>query len=212
VVRWASHGSSILEIGAGTGGNLCLLRRYGKVKAVEPDSLARQIAVNKTGIAVESGYLPSGIPNHLGKFDLVCLFDVLEHIKADIQSLMAIRPFLYPGGRVLVTIPAHNWLWSTHDEIHHHVRRYSKNSLRSAATAAGYSIVKLFYFNSLLFPLAVLIRTIDPALAKRRPSGVCLPAAILNKALSAVVRFEAGLWPWIPLPVGLSLVAVIEPR
>src|SRR4029077_81559 len=122
----------ILEIGSGTGGNLVMLSSFGQVSAVEMDASARSIALQKTDgrFDIRAGFCPGGIPFANEKFDLICLFDVLEHIEEDIATLVAVKGLLASGGRVLMTVPAQQWLWSAHDEFLHHKRRYAARELR----------------------------------------------------------------------------------
>ncbi len=160
--------ATIVEIGAGTGGNIAMLEQFGEVQAVEMSDLARQIAWEKTGRDFLYGYLPDNIPVADGSVDLICLFDVLEHVAEDEASLYAMRRLLKPGGKIVLTVPAHQWLWSAHDVGLHHMRRYSRALLRDRIEQAGYRIEKLTYTNAALFPVAVLARLADRL---RRPAA-----------------------------------------
>jgi len=201
----------ILEVGAGTGGNLEMLSAFGCVSAIEMDATARSLATGKTDgrFDIRPGVLPREIPFAGEKFELVCLFDVLEHIDADVETLIAIKPLLADGGRVLITVPAHQWLWTAHDAFLHHKRRYSLSDLRSKAVSAGYAIAKLSYFNSLLFPIAVTERLADKWLGKS-PPGANVPANILNRLLGWIFGLERFLVRRVNLPVGLSIVCVLK--
>ena len=153
-----SPGARILEIGCGTGHNLPMLRRFGEVDAIEIDAAARQIASRRLGKPVMASPLPAleGVPD--GAYDLVAILDVLEHIDADREALTGIAAKLKPGGRILITVPAHPWMWSAHDVVNHHKRRYTRASLRAVIEAAGLKVEMLSWFNSLLFPLAAMAR------------------------------------------------------
>lgn len=203
--------SRILEIGAGTGGNLAMLSRFGEISAVEVDDYARAKAAEKTGIPVRKGHLPDGLPFAGPSFDLVCLFDVLEHIQDDAAALRVLRGSIRPGGRILLTVPAYAWLWSSHDVNVHHYRRYNTRTLRQCAEAAGLRVVRLSYFNLWLAPLAVAVRLADRLLPSRASSpGVNLPAQPINRAFLAVFGSEAALLRRFDLPFGISLLAVLE--
>lgn len=203
-------GASILEIGAGTGGNIAMLEKFGDVQAVEMSELARQIAREKTGRDFLSGYLPDNIPVRPGSFDLICLFDVLEHVKKDEASLAAMRRMLKPGGKVVLTVPAHQWLWSTHDEGLHHMRRYSRSLLKRRIEEAGFRIDKLTYTNAALFPAAVLARLADRLRRSNAASGQAMPPPVLNAAMKAVFSAESRIVPNASLPFGVSLLAVFS--
>ncbi len=200
----------ILEIGAGTGGNMRMLEEFGSVTAVEMSDLARSIALEKTGRAFLPGFLPDNMPFDRDGFDLVCLFDVLEHVEEDAASLRTIADLMAPGGRLLLTVPAHQWLWSLHDRDLHHFRRYSKPRLRAAVAGSGLVVERLTYANAALFPLAVLSRLLDRFRATGTSSGSKLPPAPLNAALKAIYAAERHWLPHHSLPWGVSLLAVLK--
>jgi SAM-dependent methyltransferase len=200
--------AEILEIGAGTGGNVFMLESFGTVTAVEMSGYARQIAREKTGRSFLNGRLPNSVPLGGRSFDLVCLFDVLEHVAEDRESLAALRDMLKPGGKVLLTVPAHQWLWSKHDVILHHFRRYSRTLLRRRIEEAGFVLDKLSYTNAVLLPAAVLARLADRARSTRSPLGHELPPAMINRALKAVFSAESRFVARGTLPFGVSLLAV----
>jgi SAM-dependent methyltransferase len=203
----------ILEIGAGTGGNLPMLGGFGHVQAVEMDEYARTLASDRVPAAkIQPGSLPDCIPCEAGSFDLVCLFDVLEHVERDQASLVALRQLVVPGGFALVTVPAYRWLWSRHDERLHHVRRYSAGELRTKALAAGWTVSRLTYFNTLLFPLAVVARIVDRLRSSAAPAGTGLPATALNAALLSVFGSERALLARTNLPFGVSILAVLRAK
>ena len=202
--------ASIVEIGAGTGGNIAMLEQFGEVQAVEMSDLARQIAWEKTGREFLYGYLPDRIPVAPGSVDLICLFDVLEHVDEDEASLAAMRDLLKPGGRIVLTVPAHQWLWSAHDVGLHHMRRYSRSQLRNRIEQAGYRVEKLTYTNSALFPLAIMARLADRMRRSGSPSGLAMPPKPVNAAMKAVFSAESFVLPNVALPFGVSLLAVFS--
>jgi SAM-dependent methyltransferase len=203
--------AKILEIGAGTGGNIAMLEKFGEVQAVEMSDLARRIAWEKTGRDFLYGYLPDNIPVSPGSVDLICLFDVLEHVEEDQASLLSMRRLLKPGGKVVLTVPAHQWLWSTHDVGLHHMRRYSRSLLRQRIEEAGYRIEKLTYTNAALFPVAVLARLADRLRGSGgQAAGQAMPPAPLNAAMKAMFSAEKLIVPNATLPFGVSLLAVFS--
>ncbi|RKI32995.1 class I SAM-dependent methyltransferase, partial [Corallococcus sp. AB049A] len=105
----------ILEIGCGTGHNLPMLSQFGEVEAIEIDPAARAIASERLGRAVGTAPLPILPDVPRGSYDLIAVLDVVEHIENDVAALKAMRDCLAPGGKILITVPAHPWMWSAHD-------------------------------------------------------------------------------------------------
>jgi SAM-dependent methyltransferase len=197
----------ILEIGCGTGHNLQMLARFGAVDALEVDAAAREMAEQRLGRPVMGSPLPdlAGVPERA--YDIVTALDVIEHIADDAAAVASIARRLKPGGKFILTVPAHQWMWSAHDTVNHHHRRYSKRALKRLIEGSPLKLDRIGYFNSLLFPLAVAQR-LASKLARSDSSDLKLPSAALNHALERVFAFEGRLVGRVPLPPGLSLFAV----
>lgn len=202
----------ILEIGSGTGGNLQMLSSFGQVSALEMDATARSIASEKTGgrFDIRPGYCPTDIPFAGEKFDLICLFDVLEHIDEDVETLIALKGLLSKEGKVLVTVPAYRWLWSAHDKFLHHKRRYSAAELRQKVADSGYKITKLSFFNTVLFPLAAIVRLKDKLMGNTSASGTSIPPALINQLFAGLFGIERFMLRKFNLPFGVSLMCVLQ--
>jgi SAM-dependent methyltransferase len=199
----------ILEIGCGTGHNFGMLGAFGTVDAIEIDEGARAVAESRLGRPILTAPLPGldGIPD--ASYDMIALLDVLEHIGEDQASLASIRTKLKPGGKILLTVPANPWMWSAHDRAHHHYRRYTKAGLAKVAKAAGLKIELLSHFNSLLFPVAAAARLIGKLMGKTT-SDDQMPSAPVNAVLTQVFGLETSLVGRVPLPAGVSLVAILS--
>ena len=197
----------VLDVGCGSGHNLPMLGEFGTVDAVELDDQARAIAAQRLGRPVMNAPLPEldGVPDR--HYDLIGAFDVIEHIQDDRGALESIAKKLKPGGTLLMTVPAHQWMWSSHDVLNHHKRRYSKGSLKRLIDGSPLKLRKVGYFNSLLFPVAVAQRMASK-LRGNEDADLALPPAPLNGALEAVFASERHLVGRLPFPPGLSLFAV----
>jgi SAM-dependent methyltransferase len=200
-------GARLLEIGCGTGHNLGMLGQFGTVDGLELDAQARSIAEQRLGRPVMSSPLPelSGVPE--ATYDLVGAFDVIEHIADDRAAVDSIARLLKPGGKFVMTVPAHQWMWSAHDVVNHHQRRYSKAALKRLLDQSPLRLEAIGYFNSLLFPVAVAERMASKVRGKD-DADLSLPPKPLNSALERVFAAERYLIGRVPLPPGLSLFAV----
>lgn len=211
--RWGGlpGDARILEIGCGTGHNLPMLAEFGEVDAIEIDETARGFASERLGKPVGSSPLPelTGVEPH--SYDLVAVLDVVEHVEDDVAALKAMASLLKPGGKILITVPAHQWMWSAHDVVNHHKRRYSKATLTAALQKAGLKWHKLGWFNSLLFPAAVAARMAGK-LTGKDDSDDSPPSKLLNTIFEAVFRVERHLVGRVPLPPGLSIIVLASPE
>jgi SAM-dependent methyltransferase len=200
-------GANLLEVGCGTGHNLPMLAGFGSVEAIEIDEEARTIAEKRLGRAVHGSRLPElpGIPEH--HYDLIGAFDVIEHVDDDKAAIASLATRLKPGGKLVVTLPAHQWMWSAHDVVNHPQRRYSKAGLKALIDGSPLRLEKIGYLNSLLFPLAVGARFAG-RLTGKDSSDDSLPPKPLNWAFEKIFGLERHLVGRLPLPPGLSLFAV----
>lgn len=197
----------ILEIGCGTGHNLPMLSRFGEVDAIEIDDAARTIASERLGKPVGSAPLPALTGVERGAYDMVAVLDVVEHIDDDVAALKAMAECLKPGGCILIAVPAHQWMWSAHDVVNHHKRRYSKATLDDAIRKAGLRHNGLSWFNSLLFPAAVAAR-LAGKLTGKDDSDDSPPPKLLNTLFEKVFRVERHLVGRMPLTPGLSILTL----
>ena len=199
----------VLEVGCGTGHNLAMLGEFGKLDACELDAIARGMASDRLGRPVLEARLPNLSMFKAGSYDLIALLDVLEHVPDDLGSLKAIRGLLKPGGALVLTVPANKWMWSAHDVAHHHFRRYTKSELARLFRQAGYDIRLHSYFNTLLFPAVAAARLIGKLRGNETPDDA-MPGKRVNEILNKVFGFEAGLIGRLPMPFGVSLIAVLR--
>lgn len=197
----------LLEVGCGTGHNLSMLGRFGHVDAIEVDPAARAIAEERLGRAVSDSPLPELADIPRGHYDLIGAFDVIEHINDDVAAISALAACLKPGGKLVIAVPAHQWLWSAHDELNHHQRRYSKRALRTLVEGSPLKLQSIGYFNSLLFPLAVAAR-LAGKLTGRGGGEDALPPKPVNWAFEKAFGAERYLAGRLAMPIGLSLFAV----
>jgi SAM-dependent methyltransferase len=200
----------ILDAGCGSGRNLVELARFGTAVGLEPSARGAEVArARGVGEVVEAGI--DSMPFDDASFDLITLLDVLEHIEDDRGALLGLRRVARPGGVLLITVPAYPQLWSSHDELNLHYRRYTRRALLDRAEEAGWRPLRTTHFNALLLPVAAAWRFAERLRPNQEPSSselVRTPAA-LNWLLEQPLRAEAGLLrSGRRIPAGLSLVGV----
>ncbi|TJY40733.1 class I SAM-dependent methyltransferase [Cohnella pontilimi] len=202
--------SRILDAGCGTGGNLELLSRMGcEVMGLEMEQGAAEIAQSKSGKAVYLGSLPDQVPFADESFDLIVLLDVLEHIEDDLGALETLTAKLKPGGSLLITVPAFQFLWSSHDESHHHKRRYRLNELTGKMKQCNLQPKYASYFNTWLFPAIAAVRILHKKLRiSGKTDDLSMPSTFLNKLLAGIMSSERHLLKRAKLPFGVSIVAI----
>ena len=194
----------ILNIGAGTGVDLEIMNRFGNIYIIDVNKKALDLipsnlySEKKLCDATDLPY-----PNDF--FDIVCSFDVFEHIKNDKKAVLEAHRVLKKGGLLLLMVPAFNFLFSAHDRALLHYRRYSKKKLYELLRIFKYEY--LSYWNSILFlPLSIL--RILKKRAKPKTDYFNLPY-LLEKAFLNFLRIENKLiMKDYRLPFGLSLVGV----
>lgn len=200
----------IVEIGSGAGGNLTMLKAFGKVSAFEMDDFAREHATrHNSDVDINKGHLPDGLTVRPGSVDVVCLFDVLEHVQDDRSALIKIHELLADNGRLILTVPAYQWLYGHHDEQLEHFRRYSMRHLKRLLQSTGFRVTYSSYFNFLLFPVALVVRLMNNLNPNLMPVGTGKPHNRLNESLYFIFKQESKILPKWRLPFGLSIIMVV---
>jgi SAM-dependent methyltransferase len=202
----------ILDVGCGDGLFFERLEAFGPVEGLEPDA----------NVVTDPRWRDQIRPAALGEpsaavreksYDLVLMLDVLEHIADDREALRAARSAVRPGGHLLLTVPALGWLWSRHDEVNDHFRRYNRSLLVALLRDAGFKVETVRYF---------FVWTVAPMLVRRwvsrpragragrpaRDAAVSIPPTPVNKLLTLASRGEHALGNLIRWPIGSSLLAL----
>lgn len=183
-----------------------MLRAFGDVVGMELDEGARVLAARKAGVQVVAGRLPDELPFHPVSFDLITLLDVLEHVDDDLGTLASLASLLKPGGHLLLTVPAFPFLWSEHDVVHRHYRRYRRPELMARVEAAGLRVIHASYYNSILFPLVAVIRLAEKVFGAQGGQDLTMPPPWLNRLLCRIFASERRWLGRIVFPFGVSIV------
>jgi len=210
----------MLEVGCGTGSVLRLLEQacpHAIVVGVDLFGEGLQFARQRTTCPLVQGDI-AALP-FATQFHLIGLFDVLEHLSDDLQVLRNLHDRLAPGGALLLTVPAHPWLWSYFDVASRHCRRYGPAELEKKLKATGYRVEYLTQFMASLLPILWLVRRLagwlEPNRADDAVSAQQLAARefriipVINELMGWLLSLELR---WIAgrrrLPVGTSLLAI----
>lgn len=201
----------LVEGGVGGGANLLALAQLGyDVAGMDqmPEAIDRCHELGLTDASVHDLTEPWPFPPESVRVAL--LLDVLEHIEDAVGTLRRAAAVLAPGGGVILTVPAGPYLMGPWDRMLGHVRRYTASLLRQQAAAADLETAWLSHWNAFSLPPALVVRTTQKLL--RRQSGAEFPAvpSWLNAFLTFCGRCERSILSRWPLPVGLSLVALLK--
>jgi SAM-dependent methyltransferase len=202
-------GLRVVEVGTGPGETLQALYPADVVLAgVEPDASSAELAATRSGVPVWVGTVER-LPPEVAREqpDLICLFDVLEHIQDDDGALDILREWLADGGRLALSVPAYNWMWGQQDVVNMHCRRYTRGDLCRKLEQHGFTVVRATYFNSILFPFIALFRLLarlPPWRNRPAHSDFDYSAGPFDRLLYGLFRLEWPLLKYVNLPFGGS--------
>lgn len=202
-----------LDVGCGTGLILQALSQRREAVGVDMSPLAVDYAKQRGLSQVFCAELAElqTVASRAWAFRVAVLLDVIEHVQDDLGLLRQVYQTLKPGGQVLITVPAYPWMWSQHDVLNHHYRRYTARQLRDVVSASGFEMQKLSFYNTWLFLPALL----QKAVSGQRPvqdAAETIPtvAPWLNALFKGIFASEQYLLPHVNFPFGVSLLAIAQ--
>jgi ubiquinone/menaquinone biosynthesis C-methylase UbiE len=208
------HLGRVLDVGCGTGVLLDQLR------ACSAEAWGLDISHEALKYCVLRGHKQlvladaAHVPFPAASFDVVTAIGVIEHLEDDQAFLLEIKRLLKPDGRFIMLTSSFPFLWSMHDTANEHKRRYYLRQLERKISQLGFETVRFSYLNCLLFPAiapALLLHRLIYGLQADDPHRILpLPPRIINSALTWLLRLEAQLMRWIPLPWGISMIGVFK--
>ena len=207
----------MLDAGCGTGQMTKLLERYGDAVGLEIAPQAIEFARKRGVRNIVQGSITDP-PFPAASFDLVLSLDVIEHVDNDVQILESLFDIVKPGGHLIITVPAFQSLWSSHDEINHHKRRYRVPQIRDMIAGAGFDITRVTYCNTTLFAPVFATRKVKTAVrswrheddAENPESDLAHYPKPVNDMLYRIVSTETKLMKHVDMPFGVSILAVAQ--
>jgi 2-polyprenyl-3-methyl-5-hydroxy-6-metoxy-1,4-benzoquinol methylase len=200
--------AQILDVGCGTGINLKMLSKYGEVRGLDISDEALEFCRQQGFTNLAKGDAVTLNEESGNVYDLVTALEVLEHLPDDGQALKHWHRVAKPGGYLLITVPAYQWLFSAHDKALHHYRRYSMTGLIKKIKQAGWQIKKASYFMMLTFPALMPVRLLQK---NALPRTSYVPTKTwLNNLLINLLKIEANLTRLLAIPFGSSIVVLAK--
>lgn len=210
--RLARPGLRMLDVGSGTGAVPADFQRHGWILATDRSLDAMRFARGR-GVAAAAVSDATLLPVASAAVDLVLAFDVIEHVDDDRGMLVEIARVLRPGGAVAIHVPAWPSLWSRHDEVLQHKRRYTRRSLARLIAESPLDLEYLGWSSAAILAPAFVLRGIERIVGPRTETADIYPApAPVNALLKGIYRIEAALAATTGLPFGLSLAAIAVRR
>lgn len=208
-----SENMQILNVGAATGGSSEWLQSFGKTISQESDPTTAAFLRDRfNGDVVEGDF--GSLPVLDNSFELLCALDVLEHTDDDELCIHEAWRVLKEGGDFVLTVPAYKFLWSQHDLVNHHKRRYTLNNLEEKLRRNNFDIQYSSYFNTLLF-LPILLFRLASGIFNRKASGRSDfelagsgARGLLSRIYGYIFGLELPLLRWIRFPFGVSILIV----
>lgn len=204
----------ILNVGTATGATSVMLEAFGKVKSVEYDQDCYEFVRERLDIDLEQGSILE-LQFKDEAYDLVCAFDVIEHVEDDHKAVSEMLRVCKKNGHVFITVPAFMFLWGPHDVVNQHYRRYVSKQLKNLLTPTH--IQFLTYFNSILFLPVAAVRILSKLIPfKRKGSGSdfgLIESKLLNSLFYKMFMLE-NIWlsKRFGLSFGVSLLAIAQKK
>ena len=209
--RFPNKSMKILDAGCGTGINLKYLQTYGDAYGLDISEEALEFSRIRGLTPTICGSMDK-LPLKSGFFDLVVALDVIEHIQDDISAINELNRVLRPGGYLIVTVPAFQFLWSNHDLAVHHKRRYTRSELSDLIRLGGFRIERATYWNFFLFlPVAAMRLLKRATLSERnRQTDLAELPGPINRIMHGLLLVENRISGRFDLPFGVSIMCVCK--
>lgn len=211
LTQWAPPPGMLVEGGVGAGTNLVAFREMGyEVRGLDASPEAIGYCRDRD-VEASVHDLQEPWPVEPASLRVVALLDVLEHLEDPALALKNAAALLEDGGHIVVTVPAIPWLLGPWDEMLGHLRRYSPDMLTAHAEAAGLQVRWWSHWNAFSLAPALMMRLAEKVQGHRDSAEFPPVPAPVNAGLLAAARVERKLMTMGPVPLGLSIAAVLTP-
>jgi len=205
----ARHNLMALDAGCGCGFMLEDLKQFGTVYGIDASIDALFFSKKTSYLAHLVRSSLEFLPFNDETFDLITVLDVLEHVDDDFKALENLYRILKKDGMIIIHVPAFMFLWSGHDEINQHKRRYTLVQLRRVLVSSGFTVEKITYSNMLLFPIVYIVRLIRNLQGKGPESDFNIKLhSISNMMVTKIFAFEKYLLQYMNFPFGVSILCI----
>lgn len=204
----------ILNVGAATGRSSEMLESFGQIQSIEYDQPSYQFCRDVLKMKIDQGSITE-LPYPDNAYDCVCAFDVVEHVEDHQTAISELFRVCKPGGKIFITVPAFMSLWSNHDVVNHHFRRYRKQQMLDLFSANGGRLLRTTYFNFILFMPIFMVRSVQRIFSRKKqeelkPDNDMIASGLINTIFQSIFSFERSLLKKMNFPFGVSLMVVWE--
>ncbi len=206
--KYMSTCKDVLDVGCGTGEGRNIVPKEVVLSGLDESPIALEYAKEKgyNFLKQSSGDAIQFTDN---SFEGIIMLDVLEHIEDDSKTLSECLRVLRPNGKLILTVPAYQWLWSGHDEVFGHKRRYTKKELVKKIKELEFEVIFSSYYFFTPLPAVVVFRVLERILVNRKKSHFFKIPVFINKILLFIISIESFLFEkGIVLPFGSSIIVV----
>ena len=205
---------NILNVGAATGRSSEMLESFGQIQSIEYDQPSYQFCRDVLKMKIDQGSITE-LPYPDNAYDCVCAFDVVEHVEDHQTAISELFRVCKPGGKIFITVPAFMSLWSNHDVVNHHFRRYRKQQMLDLFSANGGRLLRTTYFNFFLFMPIFMVRSVQRIFSRKKqeelkPDNDMIESGLINAIFQSIFSFERSLLKKMNFPFGVSMMVVWE--